>query len=167
MRLMAVIVLAATAAGLAAPAAARAQDSTYIYVTEDYPKLGLQLAVDHWKNCAMCNNLGTNFGAGLRYETELPIEHVRSYVDTHLFVGKRMYADATVNVVYSFDGLRSSVTPFLGAGGTLIAGGDGGGVSLVVAGGVQLRRTAKHIPFVEARYLTANGRIVALFGMLF
>jgi hypothetical protein len=167
MRLFAVIALAATAASGAVPAAARAQDSVYIYVTENYPKLGLQLAVDHWKSCSTCNNFGTNFGPGLRYETELPIEHVRSYVDTHVFVGNKMYADATVNIVYSFDGLRSRVTPFVGGGGTLLVGGGGGGVSLVIAAGVQLRRAPKNIPFVEARYLTNGGRIVAILGMLF
>ena len=166
MRLIAAIALAATAASVAVPAAARAQDSVYIYVTENYPKLGLQLAVDYWKSCPTCNNLGTNFGPGLRYETELPIEHVRSYVDTHVFVGNKMYADATVNIVYSFDDLHSHVTPFVGGGGTLLVGGGGGGVSLVIAGGVQLRRAPKNIPFLEARYLTTGGRMVAILGML-
>jgi len=166
MRLIDAIALAASAAGLAVPAAARAQD-TYIYVTEHYPKFGLQLAVDHWGSCATCNDLGTNFGPGIRYETELPIDHVRSYADTHVFVGKKLYADATVNIVYSFDGLRSSVTPFLGAGGTLVGGGGGAGVSFVLAGGVQLRRAARNIPFIEARYLTSGGRIVAILGILF
>lgn len=167
MRLSGAIALAAIAAGVAMPTAARAQDSVYIYVTENYPKLGLQLAVDHWKSCSTCNNFGTNFGPGLRYETELPIEHVRSYIDTQVFVGNKMYADATVNVVYSFDGLRSRVTPFVGGGGTLLVGGGGGGVSLDIAGGVQLRRAARNIPFVEVRYLTTGGRIVAILGILF
>jgi len=167
MRLSGAIALAAVAAGVAMPAAARAQDSVYIYVTENYPKLGLQVAVDHWRNCLTCNNLGTNFGPGLRYETELPIEHVRSYLDTHLFVGKRMYADATVNIVYSFDRLRSRVTPFVGGGGTLVVGGDGAGASLDIAAGVQLRRAPKNIPFVEVRYLTTGGRMVAILGVLF
>jgi len=167
MRLISVIALAASAAGVAMPAAARAQNTTYLYITRNYPKFGIQLAVDHWKSCLTCNNFGTNFGAGIRYETELPIEHVRSYLDTHVFVGNKVYEDATVNIVYSFDGLRSSVTPFAGVGGMLLVGGDAAGVSLDLAAGVQLRRAANHIPFLEARYITSGGRIVAIFGMLF
>jgi hypothetical protein len=96
MRLIAVIALAASAAGVAVPTAARAEDSVYIY----------------------------------------------------------------------FDGPRSRMTPFVGAGRTLLTGGGGGGVSLVIAGGVQLRRAANHIPFFEVRYLTTGGRIVAILGML-
>jgi hypothetical protein len=167
MRLFAVITLAAIAASVAAPAEVDAQNTTYLYITENYPKFGVQLAVDHWRSCSTCNNFGTNFGAGIRYETELPIEHVRSYLDTHVFVGNKMYADATVNIIYSFDFLRSSVTPFAGVGGMLLVGGDAAGVSLDIAAGVQLRRAAKNIPFVEARYITSGGRIVAILGMLF
>jgi hypothetical protein len=158
------IALAAALAGSATTA--RAQNPTYIYVTANYPKAGLQFAADHW-NASTGNQLGTNFGAGFRYETELPITHVRSYLDCNVFASQRLYTDATVNIVYSFDGLRAGITPFVGAGGTLVLGGDGGGVSLDLAVGTQLNRATRHIPYVEARYLTSGGRIVALFGMVF
>ena len=166
MRYSLTLAVALAAALVGSATKVRAQNTTYIYVTANYPKLGLQVAADHW-NASTGNQLGTNFGAGFRYETELPIQHVRSYVDCNVFASKRLYTDATVNVVYSFDGLRAGITPFVGAGGTLVVGGDGAGISLDVAVGTQLNRATRHIPYVEARYLTSGGRIVALFGMLF
>ena len=158
---------AAAVTGVVRPVTARAQQTEYIYVTQHYPKVGPLLAVDRWRSGPAGNDLGTNIGPGFRYETELPFEHVRSYMDCSVFVGRKLYTDATVNVVYSVDRLRASVAPYFGAGGTLVVGGDAAGASIDLVAGTQLRRAAKNIPFVEIRYLTSGGRLVGMLGLLF